>query len=382
MELPMYRCPACRKPLFRKQSEQGLYWDCGGCSYRLVGLSILKKTVAAPYLNNLWLEARALAQPQGAPCPACSAPMAQVFRGAGSNPLSFQFCLLCEVAWLGPMERAALPPPSPAQDPNDLSKLPPEAAKIIAITEVQRMAEEARKQDQGLEELAPWQKALMFIGLPMTSDDHEPWLRFPWATVGTVFFTFMVSLYFFSRIDETALRWGFIPAQWSRDICLTSLTSFFLHGNWVHLLSNMYFLLLFGFGVEKKVGPFHFLAILFLSTVVGDALTYAWDPTDSRPGIGASGGIAGIMVFFALAYPRSNLYFYSIYGQGSISAFWFMFIWVISEAIYGTIQVKGWEDEIGHFAHLGGALFGFVYWLLIWIIFGKNVPKETGPENL
>jgi membrane associated rhomboid family serine protease len=349
----------------------------------MVGLSILKKSVEGSFLNSLWFEAKGMENHGGIPCPACSLSMAQVFRGPVPTPLTFQICIPCEMIWLGPHERAALPsfPLFQTDNPDDLSKLPPEAARVLALAKVQRLAEVARRQDDEFVDLAFWQKAFMFIGLPMKSDDHEPWVRFPWAIVGTVVLTTFVSIYFFSHVEEGASQWGFISAQWDRDFCFTFLTSFFLHGNWFHLLSNMYFLLLFGLSVEKKTGPFHFLAILFLSTCAGDALTYAWDPTDNRPGIGASGGIAGVMVFYALAYPRSNLYFYNVYGHASIPAFLFMFLWVFSEAIYGSIEVKGWEDGIGHFAHLGGALFGFAYWLLIWR-FKKDDSKEIHLEKL
>ena len=379
----MYFCPSCKIQLVREQDASGIYWVCQSCSHWLIGNAVLRQKTEPSFVGAVWLQAKSLETSEGWPCPACSKPMKKIRRENPGPPLYFEVCLDCETSWLGPLERSALPPLlPPLDDPHDLSHLPPEAAKTIAMIEVEKMALEARKQDSGLEELALWQKLLMFLGLPMKSEDHEPWVRFPWATVGVALLVVFTSLYCFPRIDQASEIWGFTPSHWGRFFGLTPFTSFFIHGNWLHLLGNMYFFLLFGLSVEKRAGPAHFLVLIFLSSLVGDALTWAWDPTDNRPSIGASGGIAGVMVFYALAYPWSNIYLYFWWDIISIPSFLFMFLWVFFQAAYGMIQVKGWDDGIGYFAHVGGALFGLIYWIFIRKSLNPGLKSDEEMEGL
>ena len=122
----LYQCPACAKPLIRKEGRQGLFWVCEGCFRCLVGMAVLKQTADNSFLNRLWLEAKSAQPGRGDPCPACSTPMAIVPENAGPPPLRFQICVLCETCWLGPQEEwDALPlRPAPVDD-SDLSKLRP-----------------------------------------------------------------------------------------------------------------------------------------------------------------------------------------------------------------------------------------------------------------
>jgi membrane associated rhomboid family serine protease len=347
----------------------------------MVGLPVLKKMTDPAFLNQLWFAARARGNREGPPCPVCLKPMDLVNRTSGEGLIPFPFCPGCEVAWLGPEALQALPPLKPPvpDDASDLSKLPPEAAKTLALLKVKKLAEEARQEEQ-IEDFKPWERAFMFFGLPMKSEDREPWIRFPWASVGIVLVTTLVSLLFFHNAGAASAQWGFQPSHWYRHFCLTFLTSFFIHGNGLHLLTNMYFFLLFGLSVEKKTGPKHLLGILFLSALIGDVLTCLWNPLDDRPEIGASGGIAGVMVFYALTFPRSNLYFYSLFfGIVSIPAVIFILIWVLTEGAYGLVQVRGWEDGIGHFAHFGGAVGGLFYWFYLRKV---NPPWEDELEGI
>jgi membrane associated rhomboid family serine protease len=122
----------------------------------------------------------------------------------------------------------------------------------------------------------------------------------------------------------------------------------------------MYFFLLFGTHVENRVGPFQLLLVLFGASLAGDLATYVHDPSDDRVSIGASGGIAGIMLFFAFLFPKRPILWWEI----PVPAVIFMLIWLAFEWIYGSIQVKGWDDGVGYYAHLGGGLFGWSYWFL------------------
>jgi ssDNA-binding Zn-finger/Zn-ribbon topoisomerase 1 len=145
----MYKCPACGKELVRKQGEYGLYWVCADCQNWLIGFSILHHVVSPDYLKAITLEMSKGGQPEGIPCPICSHPMSQIHLSAEQKQ-PFVFCKICEMSWLSPEERAAIPTVEPPKDSPDPSQpqLSPEAVKKIALAEVEMMSEKARESDE------------------------------------------------------------------------------------------------------------------------------------------------------------------------------------------------------------------------------------------
>lgn len=169
------------------------------------------------------------------------------------------------------------------------------------------------------------------------------------------------------------------------------LSHAFLHGDPFHLIINMLMLVLFGSKVEMMFGAKNFLG-LFFTSVLGGAIfqtisnmliiynyfgtPFPIDSTHSPIGytmfalehgeyiksiftgitIGASGGVFGCMVAFTLLFPKDR--FNLILIPMSISARWFVLVYLSIE-IYHSIFSQ--SSEIAHFAHLGGALFGFLY---------------------
>lgn len=157
------------------------------------------------------------------------------------------------------------------------------------------------------------------------------------------------------------------------------LTHMFMHGGWAHILFNMYALVTFGSVVERNLGSNKFLTFYFV-TGFGAALLhtgveylqaqYYLAHADTAglqsyynllrtPTLGASGAIFGILVAFAMIYPESTLTL--IFPPVSLSAKWFVLIYVGIELLLG---VNNLADGVAHFAHLGGALFGWI--LLSW----------------
>jgi membrane associated rhomboid family serine protease len=98
-------------------------------------------------------------------------------------------------------------------------------------------------------------------------------------------------------LQEAVQLFGLIPAQAFRLHGLTFITSFFLHAGIIHLVGNMYFLLVFGDDAENFLGPLRYIALIALAAFVGDLLHIASAPASTIPCIGASGGIAGLITF-------------------------------------------------------------------------------------
>ncbi|MGH2394242.1 MAG: rhomboid family intramembrane serine protease, partial [Candidatus Limnocylindria bacterium] len=84
-------------------------------------------------------------------------------------------------------------------------------------------------------------------------------------------------------------------------------TSMFLHGGWMHLLGNMWFLWIFGNNIEDSMGHVRFIAFYLLGGVAAVAAQTAIDPNSTIPTIGASGAVAAVLGGYALLYPRARV---------------------------------------------------------------------------
>lgn len=154
------------------------------------------------------------------------------------------------------------------------------------------------------------------------------------------------------------------------------LTYMFLHGNFAHLFFNMWGLFMFGMALENAIGTKKFL-ILYFAAGIGAYLLHTgvqWAQYSyflssgaeqsaynllRTPTLGASGAIYGIEVAFAVVYP--NLKLTLLFPPVSLKAKWMILIFIGIELFTG---ITGTLDGIAHFAHLGGALVGFL--LMLW----------------
>ncbi len=154
------------------------------------------------------------------------------------------------------------------------------------------------------------------------------------------------------------------------------ITHMFMHDGFWHILFNMYSLVMFGMVVERVLGTKKFI-IFYLVTGFGAVLLHtgveflevqkliadypgysAQSIYNSIPHVlGASGAVYGVLVAFAMLYPQAKLTL--IFPPVTLDAKWWVIIFIGIELITG---ITGTQMGVAHFAHLGGALFG---WLLI-----------------
>ena len=92
-----------------------------------------------------------------------------------------------------------------------------------------------------------------------------------------------------------------------RQIWLSLLTCMFLHGSWLHVLGNMWFLWLFGDNVEDRLGRLPYLVLYFSAGLVASLCHWAVEPMSTTPVIGASGAIAGVLGAFAVTWPWARV---------------------------------------------------------------------------
>ena len=150
------------------------------------------------------------------------------------------------------------------------------------------------------------------------------------------------------------------------------LTHMFMHGGFWHIFFNMYTLVMFGMVVERVLGTRKFLWFYFITGLGAVALhtgvewlelTYLNGSAAKAmytPMVGASGAIFGVLVAFAMLYPQARMTL--LFPPVTLSAKWMVIIFIGIELLTG---ISGTQMGIAHFAHLGGALFGFLmirYW--------------------
>jgi membrane associated rhomboid family serine protease len=174
---------------------------------------------------------------------------------------------------------------------------------------------------------------------------------------------------------------GFVPAHVFQaggdDVTFVSNLqalglSMFLHGGWLHLIGNMWFLWIFGDNVEDALGHVGYLVFyLFCGTAaaLGQALVA---PASTVPMIGASGAIAGVLGAYLVWYPwarvKTLLFFFFFFTIADLPAPLFLVLWFVVQFFSGTLSLASAGAAAGgvaFFAHIGGFLAGalIAFWL-------------------
>ena len=136
-------------------------------------------------------------------------------------------------------------------------------------------------------------------------------------------------------------------------------SSAFLHGDWGHLFFNMFTLYMFAPVVISYFDSFSFLVIYFGSLVFGSLLTLLFHKDEySYRAIGASGAVTGVLYSAILLHPDMSLYLFFI--PIPIPAY----IFGIGYLLYSIYGMKAKNDNIGHTAHFGGAIGGYLITIL------------------
>lgn len=189
------------------------------------------------------------------------------------------------------------------------------------------------------------------------------------SAIPTVIFALLVAnglLFAAQQLQPEFLLYNFAlwPAGSPRpEFHIWQLLSYgFLHGNLNHIFFNMFGLWMFGRDIERMMGARRFL-IYYLTCVIGAGivqLTVAGTQGGIYPTIGASGGVFGILLAFAMAFP--NRVIMLLFPPIPMKAKYFVLMYGLLELYLG---LSGGAPGVANFAHLGGMFFGFMliqYW--------------------
>jgi membrane associated rhomboid family serine protease len=155
-------------------------------------------------------------------------------------------------------------------------------------------------------------------------------------------------------------KWGYTPADPS---FVGLFTCMFVHGGWLHLLGNMFFLYLAGCSIEDLWGRPLYTGFYLLSGVAATIIHALKFSNDAEPIVGASGAIAGLMgAFLVRLYDTKISFFYAIWfwirGTFKAPAYIMLPLWLLQQIFYAMVDESG---DVAFYAHIGGFIFGALF---------------------
>ncbi len=196
------------------------------------------------------------------------------------------------------------------------------------------------------------------------------------ATIGLIVLNGLVFFYQFSLgVDAFSVifyTFGFVPDQFFQNPAgqfWTIFSSMFVHGSFAHVLSNVWFLWVFGPAVEGRLGFRRFM-LLYLAAGIAAALMQGIAMPDSTiPMVGASGAVSGILGAYLILFPRARVL--TIIPPFFFFFFWlpvpiYLGYWILLQFVYVFMDISG----VAWWAHIGGFFLGL---LLILIMRPKRI---------
>ena len=210
--------------------------------------------------------------------------------------------------------------------------------------------------------------------------DDRPTRSFPYVTIALIIANFVVfgwwqrSMGLPHSMDLAAL----IPADVMQRVPNADwhvLTSMFMHGTWLHLIGNMWFLWIFGTNIEDECGHFRFTIFYILCGAIAAGAHILVNPASTIPLVGASGAVSGILGAYLLKHPHARiktlLPVYIIWAV-DIPAFVFLLIWVGLHIFAQSTLPIGDKGGIAYLAHIAGFTAGLI---LINLFRRKREPR-------
>jgi membrane associated rhomboid family serine protease len=172
------------------------------------------------------------------------------------------------------------------------------------------------------------------------------------------------------HLNEFVMTWGFTPlrmlaAQEDPVKWVTPLSSMFMHGGWLHIIGNMWFLWIFGDNVEDAFGHAGFIAFYLACGLGAAAMQFLLSMNSPVPMVGASGAISGVLGAYACFFPRARIValvpIFVFIQFVELPAFLFILLWFLLQLVSGCASI-GLEavGGVAFWAHVGGFIAGWL----------------------
>jgi membrane associated rhomboid family serine protease len=214
--------------------------------------------------------------------------------------------------------------------------------------------------------------------------DTEPSYSKPIVTTALIVINLLVFLFEFSLDPQYRNlfigTYGMVPDEFSFR---TLLTSMFLHGGWMHVLGNMWFLWIFGDNIEDTLGHAKYLLFYLACGIAAGLSQVLVDPNSRVPTVGASGAIAGVMGAYMVKFPQSRIrtliFIFLFITTVDVPAWLMLIYWFFIQFFSGFGTIASHVSQgggVAYMAHVGGFIAGVVLILLM-------APKRryTRPDN-
>lgn len=214
--------------------------------------------------------------------------------------------------------------------------------------------------------------------------DDQPTRSFPGITILLIVINFIVFAFWQLSVglQQSVELAALVPAAVTTrvpgaDVHL--LYSMFMHGSWMHLVGNMWFLWIFGNNIEDLTGHFRFVLFYLLCGLAAAGAHILAQPMSAVPLVGASGAVSGILGAYLLKFPhgrvRTLLPFYPFVRVIDVPAFLFLLIWIgIQVLSQMNSRVHEAGSGVAYLAHIGGFIAGMI---LIPILQSRRRPFES-----
>ncbi|HYW48435.1 MAG TPA: rhomboid family intramembrane serine protease [Bryobacteraceae bacterium] len=198
--------------------------------------------------------------------------------------------------------------------------------------------------------------------------DTQPSYSKPIVTIALIVVNILVFLFEFSMDDYSRntfiALYGLVPDQFQWTSVLTSM---FLHGGWMHVLGNMWFLWIFGDNIEDILGHGKFLVFYLVCGVVAALSQVALNYTSRVPMVGASGAIAGVMGAYMIKFPRARIetlvFIFFFISRIDVPAWAMLIYWFAMQVLSGVGSIgltQASQGGTAYIAHVGGFLAGII----------------------
>jgi membrane associated rhomboid family serine protease len=217
--------------------------------------------------------------------------------------------------------------------------------------------------------------------------DDQPRYSTPWVNYFLIGLNLLIYL-FEATLDPRSLRllvgeFAVVPSHVAAflsgspqyplvAIVVPFFTSLFLHGGWMHVIGNMWFLYIFGDNVEDYLGHFKYLVFYLLTGVLAMGTHMAMNLHSTAPALGASGAIAGVLGAYFVLYPKARVltwFFVFVVWVPAwiILGYWFVLNFLSGTATALAVQARN-MGGVAFWAHVGGFISG----ALLVKVFGER----------
>ena len=214
--------------------------------------------------------------------------------------------------------------------------------------------------------------------------DDVPSRTFPVVTVILIVVNGIVFLLQIAQgrggLQQIAYHYGFVPGYLTAyasgegvpvgQVFLPLVSSMFLHGGWLHLIGNMWYLWIFGDNVEDRLGHVRFFIFYILCGLVGNLAHYVFNTGSMLPAIGASGAVSGVLGVYLISYPRARILvllpLFLFWQFIELPALVVLGFWFILQFLNGAASTlaRGTGGGVAWWAHIGGFLGGILIFRL------------------